>query len=189
MTITAADYLRRAFDRYPVAWDENPFIYRTLNFSRNKVALDLDITTEETFDLTDKPFYVELSNPFLAVRRVYLVGDVYQYKLTRKPSIFEPYQINTKPLHYVLKAPQKIFLIPQQYRIDNEKLKVVYVPFLTDLNKLDDVENYLPDIVLELVALQVCIRLAENDLQYGLKAYFENEYKLLCLIYGSKGVY
>lgn len=189
MPVTAANYLQRAFDRYPVAWDEAPFIYRTLNFSRNKVALDLDLTIQEDFDLSNKPAYVQLSNNFVAVRRVYLIGDVYQYLLVRKPSLFEPFKLNSKPLAYVLKSPNRVYLLPQQYTIDEEKLRVVYVPSLPELTTLEDVETYLPETVLELVALQICVRLAENDLQYALKAYFENEYKLLCMSYTAKGAF
>jgi len=179
MAVTAQNYFQYAFDRYPIAWDEGPFLYRTLNYARNKVALDLDLTTREEFSLENNPNSLTLSKNFLAVRKVYLVNNNFQILLKRKPNLFQPFKYALKPLNYVLKAPNKIYLLPQDYKADeNDKIVIDYVPILDPMQRLSDEETYIPETALDLVVLQICLRLAENDLQYAMKGYFEAEYKL-----------
>jgi hypothetical protein len=179
MAITAQNYFQLAFDKYPIAWDESPFLYRALNFARRKVALDLNITTREEFDLSTKPTSLTLSQNFLSVKRVYFKAKNYSFLMTRKPNNFQPFKYFWKPVNYVLKAPNTILLLPTDYYYsDGDKIIVDYVPWLSELTSLSAEENYLPEIAIEPVALQICAKLAENDLQYGAKAYFENEYKL-----------
>jgi len=179
MAITAQNYFQLAFDKYPIAWDESPFLYRALNFARRKVALDLNITTREEFDLSTKPTSLTLSQNFLSVKRVYFKAKNFGFPMTRKPNFFQPFKYFGKPTNYVLKAPNKILLLPMDYYYnDGDKIIVDYVPWLSDLTSLSAEENYLPETAIELVALQICAKLAENDLQYGAKAYFETEYKL-----------
>jgi len=180
---TAQEYFQRVFDRYPVAWDEGPFLYRQLNFARNQVALDCDVVKKiSTPANTD---IITLDRPFLAVRRIYYrkKDNEFTYILKYKATAFNP----TKkwsyfPTNYYLVYPNRIYILPTDFEKTNDDVfEIYYVPKCQDMNSLSDVEADLPEQLSELVVLQVCMRLAENDLQYAVKQYFENEYKLQLL--------
>lgn len=180
---TAQEYFQRVFDRYPVAWDEGPFLYRQLNFARNQVALDCDVVKKiSTPANTD---VIILDRPFLAVRRIYYrkKDNEFTYALKYKSTAFNP----TKkwsyfPTNYYLVYPNRIYILPSDFEKTNDDVfEIYYVPKCQDMSSLSDIENDLPEQLAELVVLQVCIRLAENDLQYAVKQYFENEYKLQLL--------
>jgi|GEM_PF-6119238 len=180
---TALEYFQRVFDRYPVAWDEGPFLYRQLNFARNQVARDCDIIT--IFQHTADTDIVYLPRAFLAVRKVYLKTNdsSIMYALRYKAVPYSPVtEWQSWPVNYYLVYPNEVHILPSNFekRID-WYFEIHYVPKCQDMSKLSDEEQDLPEQVFELVVLQVCMRLAENDLQYAAKQYFENEYKLLLL--------
>jgi len=180
---TAQEYFQRVFDRYPVAWDEGPFLYRQLNFARNQVALDCDVVKK--FSIPANIDVITLPRPFLAVRRVYYQkkGNEFTYALKYKATAFNPTKKwSDFPTNYYLVYPNRIFILPTDFKKTSEdKFEIYYVPKCQDMWNLGDVEADLPEQLAELVVLQVCMRLAENDLQYAVKQYFENEYKLQLL--------
>lgn len=180
---TAQEYFQRVFDRYPVAWDEGPFLYRQLNFARNQVALDCDVVKKiSTPANTD---VIILDRPFLAVRRIYYrkKDNEFTYALKYKPTAFNPTKKwSYSPTNYYLVYPNRIYILPSDFEKTNDDVfEIYYVPKCQDMSSLLDIENDLPEQLAELVVLQVCMRLAENDLQYAVKQYFENEYKLQLL--------
>ena len=180
---TAQEYFQRVFDRYSVAWDEGPFLYRQLNFARNQVALDCDVVKK--FSIPADIDVITLPRPFLAVRRVYYQkkGNEFTYALKYKATAFNPTKKwSDFPTNYYLVYPNRIFILPTDFKKTSEdKFEIYYVPKCQDMWNLGDVEADLPEQLAELVVLQVCMRLAENDLQYAVKQYFENEYKLQLL--------
>jgi len=180
---TALEYFQRVFDRYPVAWDEGPFLYRQLNFARNQVARDCDITI--VYQQIAEAEVIYLPRPFLAVRRVYLKSNDSSiiYALKYKAIPYCPIsEWQSWPLNYYLVYPNEIHILPSNFEKRMDRFfEIHYVPKCQDMSNLSDEEQDLPEQVFELVVLQVCMRLAENDLQYATKQYFENEYKLLLL--------
>ncbi|MCC6026915.1 MAG: hypothetical protein LM575_08130 [Caldimicrobium sp.] len=213
---TAQEYFQRVFDRYPVAWDEGPFLYRQLNFARNQVALDCDVVKKVVYPA--KTDIIILSQPFLAVRKVYYKkgGDypvymfwsrfktwleltqitkgkwhidnvsskfVFSYELKYKATPFSPFpKWSEFPTNFYVIYPNRIQILPPSFVKDiNSCFEIYYVPKCQDMTSLTDIETDLPEQLAELVVLQVCMRLAENDLQYAVKQYFENEYKLQLL--------
>jgi hypothetical protein len=180
---TAQEYFQRVFDRYPVAWDEGPFLYRQLNFARNQVALDCDVVRRIQQAANQHIIYLDRS--FLAVRKIYFrKSDLsFVYELKYKATPFYPTaKWSNLPTNYYLVYPNQIHILPFEFdhSIDGV-FEIFYVPKCEDMISLTDVERDLPEQLSELVVLQVCMRLAENDLQYAVKQYFENEYKLQLL--------
>jgi hypothetical protein len=180
---TAQEYFQRVFDRYPVAWDEGPFLYRQLNFARNQVALDCDVVKKLVVPADTN--VISLTRPFLAVRKIYYKkSDAdFSYELKYKATAFSPFsKWSNLPTNFYLIYPNQIQILPVNFTTNaNDYFEIYYVPKCQDMSSLADVEADLPEQLSELVVLQVCMRLAENDLQYAVKQYFENEYKLQLL--------
>jgi hypothetical protein len=180
---TALEYFQRVFDRYPVAWDEGPFLYRQLNFARNQVALDCDVVRR--IEQAANQHIIYLDRPFLAVRKIYFrKSDLsFAYELKYKATPFYPTKKwSNLPTNYYLVYPNQIHILPFEFDHKiNGVFEIYYIPKCQDMKSLTDEERDLPEQLSELVVLQVCMRLAENDLQYAVKQYFENEYKLLLL--------
>lgn len=213
---TAKEYFQRVFDRYPVAWNEGPFLYRQLNFARNQVALDCDVVKKVV--VTANTDVIILDRSFLSVRKVYykkstsypvyIIWNIFKtwsewtlltkgkwydvkfpysfafsYELKYKSTPFSPFpKWSNLPTNYYLVYPNRIQILPSDFtREKYDFFEIYYVPKCQDMSSLTDIETDLPEQLAELVVLQVCMRLAENDLQYAVKQYFENEYKLLLL--------
>ncbi len=181
---TAQEYFQITFDIYPVAWDESPFLYRSLNQARKEVALDVNLKAVEEiqpYNLTDK-FFLTTSRPFL---KIYFVVYWWRgnYKLYLKPFTHNPLPIKSLRLSYPLAYEplnsKNILLHPTNYNPSPLDTVVIhYCPMPTDLNYLAMADPDLDDIYKYLVAWKLAQFLAINDAQYHLVEFFRTQYAL-----------
>ena len=180
---TAQEYFQITFDIYPVAWDESPFLYRSLNQARKEVALDVNLKAVEEiqpYNLANKTV-LTTSKPFLKIYRVFYWWRG-NYKLLLKPFTHNPLPVKFFPLFYPIAYEPvnstTINLYPEYRPLPSDKIEIHYCPVLTDLNYLAMVDPDLDDIYKYLVAWKLAQFLAINDAQYHLVEFFRTQYAL-----------
>jgi len=196
MSLTAADYFRRLFDFYPVAYDESPLLYRILNKARQDVADNFCISRSSHSSKTkyarwfDRPKWTQYTTWYLLgnapitnisrVWRVFYVNPDRDYVKQLKQVTYDDVMRDIEPIGYVFSQIDKsIKIVPADWNYqDNEYFDIIYTPLVSPINSLYDQEDIIPDELLDCVAIRMAQMLAMNDMQYTLAEFLNNQWKM-----------
>ena len=175
MSLTAADYFRRLFDFYPVAYDESPLLYRILNKARQDVADNFCLKNNITFS-NGSTFNLDASRVW---RVFYIIPSKSYIKQLEQYGYYNELKAN-EPEGYLYNYAYKLLsIIPQTWNNQtDEYFDVLYTPVLSQMNSLSDVESFIPDVFLDCVALRMAQMLAINDMQHNLAMFFDNQWRM-----------
>jgi hypothetical protein len=175
MSLTAADYFRRLFDFYPVAYDESPLLYRILNKARQDVADNFCLVNNTTFSIGSS-----LNLYASRVWRVfYIVPSKGYIKQLPQYGYYNELRAH-EPEGYIYNYAYRILsIVPQTWNNQNgEYFDILYTPILSQMNSLSDEEIFIPDVFRDCVALRMAYMLAINDMQHNLAMFFDNQWRL-----------
>ena len=196
MSLTAADYFRRLFDFYPVAYDESPLLYRILNKARQDVADNFCLKKSTHSSVNkyarwfDRPtwylyttWYILGNAPFTNVSRVwrvYYVNPDKSYVKRLDQVTYDDIMKDVEPIGYIYDQIEKtISIVPATWNHQkNEYIDILYTPLVSQMHNLYDQEDLIPDELLDCVALRMAYMLAMNDMQFVLAEFFNNQWKM-----------
>jgi len=196
MSLTAADYFRRLFDFYPVAYDESPFLYRILNKARQDVADNFCISRSSYSSKSkyarwfDRPKWTQYTTWYLLgnapimnisrVWRVFYINPDRDYVKQLKQVTYDDVMKDIEPIGYVFNQIDKsIKIVPSDWNHqDNEYFDIIYTPLVSPISSLYDQEDIIPGELLDCVALRMAQMLAMNDMQHTLAMFFDEQWKM-----------
>jgi len=196
MSLTAADYFRRLFDFYPVAYDESHLLYRILNKARQDVADNFCLKKSTHSSVNkyarwfDRPVWTQYTTWYIIgnapltnisrVWRVYYVNPDRDYVKKLDQVTYDDIVKDVEPVGYIYDQVEKtISIIPSTWNHqENEYIDILYTPLVSQMYSLYDQEDFIPDELLDCVALRMAYMLAMNDMQFVLAEFFNNQWKM-----------